>query len=1416
MKNLKKVFALVLSLAMIVSTFTVSFAAEDTKTDADICEALELIKGDGDGVTEEYLGTESPRWKLALMSLRLRGLEDEALAFEGTETFADAEEMTWVAGRAALAYLKANPELGWLGRGEEFDPNGMMTVQEYYKVMLETLGYTQGEDFEWEDVMTFAEEKNLVVAADAEKLTMADVAAVTVETLKAETKDGAKLIQVLVEDEAITDVEVAKELGYEEPVIANLVIKSAQAMNASYVKLTLKEDTEVVPGVEAFSIVDEKDNALDIEDVVLYGAKDVRIKTAVHTKNLKYTITYGDKSFDYVGLAADTTAPKVTATAVAKGYKTADISFDDVMDKATAEVAANYTIKDRNNNVLAVENAELTADSTVRLTTAEQKAGELYTITVSNVYNLEGLAVGTSDNVARFGGVSKLAAAKVTQTAIAKSNTKVQVLFDQELDKDTAEDISNYTIKDRSGNALVVLEAKVVTKDEDATNYNKSVYLTTAEQKAGELYTITVANVNNIDGVVVDSSNKEAKFGGMAKDTTAPKVEQTAVAKSNSTVEVIFKEEMDATTANDIANYTIKDRDGKAFTVLAAELQKGNKIVRLTTEAQKAGMLYTITITNVKDISGNTIDSSYDEAKFGGLALDTAAPKVVSSYAKIEDGVTYVYVDFDKNVDAETATVFANYKFDNDLGYGLSAEVQTDGSIVKVKTNDQGFNTMYKVTVTGVKSADGVVIGSDNTASFAGVGADVKPEVSYAVATNIRTVEIYLNTTVADSAIQSGDFTIAKNTNSSSTVAVDSVVQDKKAKKLTLYLGTDLVSGTLYDVEISTASNNFINERGTAQTDAKKAKTQFAGVTTSAAFKVDYIMPIDNKTIDIYFNGVLADQANQTVTATNVRITGGTGSESFNASAGTAPAGTPSLRVLPNNKSVLRLTLDSDTLIAGRVYQLWFVTNAPKNAGNVPMALVDASNNIVKSQFAGSSVAQGKPSIDYIMPKDDMTLTVKFKTPVTNFVAEANTKLSTTTTGDNFSTATPVQLIEKVSSADGSEYTVYLNKAMKQGVVYTLTIENAANVSNAQGAQDKDITATVAGTNASHAKPAIATASVSNDRKVVTVTLNQEMATINTVNAVANTELTEVQLRELFDVVGTFEDGTAVASNNIVVLSATTPANADKEIVDAKTIKFELNKALKIATTFKVRSKDNKLVDKTTTASKVASEVKDSDYIQVSVPNVDTAVATPTGAFVSAVAANKTIGTAEQGLVITSKAKGVVGNEYKIIIEANTTDAIAVSEEDSNKTLRIKLKSITTADNTAANIKDEIDKLNTNSGANLMTVVLGSTGGTDVITAQTVNLTGGTENSVTYTFEEQMNTANDTITELGLVICADGKTTPPLSLGTNPTASWNASGTKLTVNLGVGNTVVSGADTTVLTVSDLNGNALQSAVINLP
>ncbi len=218
MKNLKKVLALVLSLAMIVSTFTVSFAAEE-KTDAEICEALGMLQGEGNGVTDEYLAKSTTRFQAALMFLRLQGLEDEALAFEGTETFEDAEDLQWVAGRSVLAYLKANPELGWVGTGKGFMPNGAITAQAYYKVMLEAIGYEYKVDFEWAEVLEFAATKGLVAAAEVEDFKNNDIAVVTVETLKAETSNGVKLINELVEA-GVINASDAELVDYVAPVTA--------------------------------------------------------------------------------------------------------------------------------------------------------------------------------------------------------------------------------------------------------------------------------------------------------------------------------------------------------------------------------------------------------------------------------------------------------------------------------------------------------------------------------------------------------------------------------------------------------------------------------------------------------------------------------------------------------------------------------------------------------------------------------------------------------------------------------------------------------------------------------------------------------------------------------------------------------------------------------------------------------------------------------------------------------------------------------------------------------------------------------------------------------------------------------------------------------------------------------------------
>jgi hypothetical protein len=110
MRNLKKLMAIVLTVAMLAS-FAVVPAFADTMDDAQIVTTLGMIEGTGKGVTTEYLASTPQRYQAAKMFLVLKGLYEDALEYEGDANFDDAEELQWVEGRNMLAYLWANKDL---------------------------------------------------------------------------------------------------------------------------------------------------------------------------------------------------------------------------------------------------------------------------------------------------------------------------------------------------------------------------------------------------------------------------------------------------------------------------------------------------------------------------------------------------------------------------------------------------------------------------------------------------------------------------------------------------------------------------------------------------------------------------------------------------------------------------------------------------------------------------------------------------------------------------------------------------------------------------------------------------------------------------------------------------------------------------------------------------------------------------------------------------------------------------------------------------------------------------------------------------------------------------------------------------------------------------------------------------------
>src|SRR4051794_17168590 len=108
MSKLKKLIAATVMLLAVVAAMTAvsAMAAEqpNVRSETQIAGDLGILVGEGSGLTSDYLNKPTMRIQAAIMFLRLKGLEADAMAFQGTANFVDAN-LVWKEGQPFLAYL---------------------------------------------------------------------------------------------------------------------------------------------------------------------------------------------------------------------------------------------------------------------------------------------------------------------------------------------------------------------------------------------------------------------------------------------------------------------------------------------------------------------------------------------------------------------------------------------------------------------------------------------------------------------------------------------------------------------------------------------------------------------------------------------------------------------------------------------------------------------------------------------------------------------------------------------------------------------------------------------------------------------------------------------------------------------------------------------------------------------------------------------------------------------------------------------------------------------------------------------------------------------------------------------------------------------------------------------------------------
>ncbi len=168
-------------------------------------------------------------------------------------------------------------------------------------------------------------------------------------------------------------------------------------------------------------------------------------------------------------------------------------------------------------------------------------------------------------------------------------NTHVDVDFNEPVTVGTAQVVGNYSVSPALTVVAVALDGN-----------GHTVHLTTGAQAESTLYTVTVSNVEDIAGnpiqTGVNDTGQWNTAGVPPRVTNATMVDWTHV-------DVAFNEVLEQASAEVPGNYAVTN----GLSVIAATLSGSGRSVRLETSMMAENTPYTVTVSGVRDASGNAI-----------------------------------------------------------------------------------------------------------------------------------------------------------------------------------------------------------------------------------------------------------------------------------------------------------------------------------------------------------------------------------------------------------------------------------------------------------------------------------------------------------------------------------------------------------------------------------------------------------------------------------------------------------------------------------------------------------------------------------------------------------------------------------------------------------------------------------------
>jgi len=356
-------------------------------------------------------------------------------------------------------------------------------------------------------------------------------------------------------------------------------------------------------------------------------------------------------------------------------------------------------------------------------------------------------------------------------------------------------------------------------------------YIGSATVSAGSWFLTPASPVPSdkvLTATATDANGNTSEFS-QARETTPPTANGASAGQTGSGyVKVIFSEDMNATDAANLSNFTVESPTGTLLDLSSATATYGAATYTVTINSSvnvTAGNTFKVTVVNLRDIAGNAIAVDGTSNVASGVVDDEAPPTVVSS--KADNVSSSVEVVFSENVNLTDATTKANFALESPAGTAvdlspagitLAYDAATFTTTIAGTTLKSGDT--YRITVTHVKDTAGnVIVANDTTNIASGTVSDVVPPTVVSSSADNSTSSVQLTfsenvnltdaTTKANFALESPAGTAVDLT--STTLTYDS------ATFATTIGGTTLTAGNSYKViltNVKDLANNAIVDNG--------------------------------------------------------------------------------------------------------------------------------------------------------------------------------------------------------------------------------------------------------------------------------------------------------------------------------------------------------------------------------------------------------------------------------------------------------------------------------------------------------------------------------------------------------------------------------------------------------------------------